>query len=453
MKNLFLTQPYLLSLHPSEEMNIVWIQRQPGKGIVHYGRTCEMECTVNAECYEITGIRMPGSEDGYKDVPEENLIMPVWQCIAKITGLEPGEKIFYRCQANETATQTYYFHTAPKPGMPFKFAQLSDLQGLPHCDETIRQVGYEKPDFILYSGDAGYYSWRADQWFDLGEPWQDDESARKAFFPCMQQQSGAELMQYCPIFVCPGNHELDDLRVGMDKEFGMKDENWNWSVFMQLFRPLYPDPDTTLTGKRWYSVDYGDMHIISLSIVRWAMWGAYEAPGWRLVDSIAPGSPQSEWLRQDLDASRAKYRWVIQHWHLLNKGTDVQNNLCQPVINEKGEVSYPEDHGTYLMELFEKGGVNAVSYGHSHVYERYYTRGTHYIEAAFMSICYREEDAPLHPSGLLPIVEDNSRRSFLMVERKENGLFGTGRYVSDHKEIFDQYQIADETGRSVLAEE
>ena len=271
----------------------------------------------------------------------------------------------------------------------------------------------------------------------------------------MQQQNGAELLQYCPLFMCPGNHEVDDVRVSWEKAFGSRDENWSWSVYMQLFRPLYPDRDVSLTGKRWYSADYGDLHIVSLSVQRYARWSAYEAPGWRLTDSIAPGSPQISWLERDLRCAQTKFKWVILHWHLLNKGHDVQPLLCQPVIDEQGNAAYPYDHGEILMDIFEAGGVNGVSYGHSHVYERYYAKGAHYIEAANFTICYREENAPVHPSGRVPIVEDNSGKSFLIVERRDGGLFGIGYYAAYGQEdarsrVFDLYQIADERGKSVI---
>ena len=78
---------------------------------------------------------------------------------------------------------------------------------------------------------------------------------------------------------------------------------------------------------------------------------------------------------------------AIQHFHILNRGGDVQFNLCDPVIDENGKATYPHDHGGMLMDLFSENHVNAVSFGHSHVYERYFYKGTHYIEAAYLSIC------------------------------------------------------------------
>lgn len=445
---LFLTQPYLLSLHPATEMNVVWILSKPLDGMVEYGDTPELGKSLSAECYEIKGLRVPACDTGYGENPEDNVPISVWQYIVKIEGLHPGQKIYYRCLAGEEATQVYDFHTAPKAGEPFRIAQTSDLQGIAACESTIYKIGCMHPDVILYSGDVAYLTWRADQWFNLGEPWQDEVSAARAFFSCMQQQNGARLMQYAPTFLCPGNHEPNDFRYGMYKEFYMAEESWNWSVYMEMFRPLYPDPDTTNTGVRWYSADYGDMHLISLSINRWGWWHPSEYPGLRVYDSIEPGSPQITWLEEDLK-KESKFKWVIQHFHILNKGSDVQEYLCEPVPAEDGTMTYPNDHGGRLMDLFEKGGVNAVTYGHSHVYERYYTKHAHYIEAAYLSCCYRKEGALPHPSGLLPIVEDNSRRSFLIVDRKEGGLFATGYYAEPEVEVFDEYQIADESGRTV----
>jgi hypothetical protein len=52
-------------------------------------------------------------------------------------------------------------------------------------------------------------------------------------------------------------------------------------------------------------------------------------------------------------------------------------------MDEEGNASYPNDGGQMLIDLFSANHVNAVTYGHSHVYERYFTKGTHYIEAAY----------------------------------------------------------------------
>ena len=152
---MFITEPYLLSLRPSTEMNIVWIQRHPQQGIVEYGfEPDKLAYTLNAEVYELKGIRVPGSEEGYTDIPEDHTPLALWQCIAKVEGLQPGQKVYYRCKSGEFETQVYHFHAAPKAGEPYRFAQLSDLQGSRGCDKSAWEIGCEKPDFLLYSGDC-----------------------------------------------------------------------------------------------------------------------------------------------------------------------------------------------------------------------------------------------------------------------------------------------------------
>lgn len=443
-----LTQPYLLTLHPAEEMNIVWIQSAPSPAYVEYGRTDALGTRAEARCYEIRGFRGPGADGTYGDSPYTHPEVSVWQYIVKLSDLSPGETIHYRVFGCGEYSKVYFFHTAPSEGSDYRFVQISDLQSLPNCDHTVHNIGTFHPDFILFSGDAAYVSWRLDQWFDTGEAWQDELSVKSAFFPCMQQENGARLMQYAPLFFSPGNHEPDDMKCGRLPEGEGKDA-WSWSIFMQLFRPLYPDSDYGINGKRWYSADYADMHIVSLSINRFSHINAYGKNEYILLDSFTPGSPQLTWLEEDLSHDNSRYRWVIQHFHILNRAWDAKFNLCAPETDDEGNAIYPHDGGQQLIDLFSAHRINAVTYGHSHVYERYYTQGTHYIEAAYLSITFAKPDSPPHPSGLLPVLEDNSRRSFAIFERRSDGLFAEGYYAAENPIVFDRYQIANSDGTPV----
>lgn len=449
MNSHFLTQPYLLTLNPDREMNILWIQRNPGTHCyVEYGSDETLDSTVEATQYCVQGLRSAATDQGCTEIPEENPLMDVWQYIAVIRGLCPGQRIWYRCVSDGEKTPVYSFHAAPEAGNDFRFVLMSDLQGKAPCDEVVRRIGDENCDFLLYAGDLTSLSWRADEWFDLDTPYQTAEEKRRSFFPCMQQP-GSRMMSWCPTFFCPGNHEVNDLRSGRNPDFALDNEKRSNSIFMQLFRPLYPKQDLNFGGEKWYTARYGDLQIFSLCIVRWASWDAYQVPGWPLMCDITENSPQIRWLTEEMKKSDAKYKWVIQHWHLLNKGSDVQIPLCEPVITENGLVSYPEDCGTaVLMPLYEKYGVNAVSFGHSHVYERYYVRNVHYIEAAYMTVCYREKNAPLHPTGAVPVVENNNFRSYVIVDRTEEGLTARAHKAEGEPMIFDTYRIADAEGRS-----
>lgn len=425
-----LTQPYLLSLNPANEMNIVWIQLCRTPTHVEFGSTPALGNRAETQCHEIKGLRRPMEDGTYGPTPAGHPEVSVWQYIAKIENLSPGETVYFRCCYGDEYTKTYFFHTAPPEGEEFRFTVISDLQALPGCDESVYQIGRFHPDVILFAGDATYESWHFDHWFD-NDGTEDNDTGKRAFFACMQQENGARLMQYAPTFVCPGNHELDNRSCTSPEEC-------NWSVFMQMFRPLYPDMETGPDGRRWYSANYGDMHIISLNVNRvWLETGFY------VCDSIAPDSPQIRWLENDLKNDRSKYKWVITHFHLLSKAWDAKFHLCDPVTDAGGNVTYPHDYEGMLRDLFSRYGINGVSYGHSHVYERYCDKGTHYIEAAYLSVTFSKPDDTPHPSGLLPVAEDNSRRSFMIAKCSNDGIFVTGYYADSKPVAFDEYQVAD----------
>ena len=72
------------------------------------------------------------------------------QCIAKIDNLKVGQKIYYRCVAGDTSTKIYDFHMAPQSGGKYTFVQMSDLQELKGCNDTVYKAGCMHPDFILF---------------------------------------------------------------------------------------------------------------------------------------------------------------------------------------------------------------------------------------------------------------------------------------------------------------
>lgn len=273
------------------------------------------------------------------------------------------------------------------------------------------------------------------------------EEDGKTWFEIMQQEEdGAELLQYTPIFPVPGNHEVDDQRVFVDKERAAKNDDWSLSIYMQLFRPLYPEQEYTKGGKHWYSVDYGDLHISYISCFRWQDWDGFEAPGWAMFDDISADSDQVKWLEEDLASTDAQYKWVNMHWHMLNRGQDGYFPVSEPVV-EGDRATYPNGDYAYdvLRPLYEKYEVDAVSFGHSHVYERYLINGVNYIEAASIGNSYREEDDPYHPSGNRPVFEKNDVRSFMILTKDDTGISAKGIAASgDAKgEVFDEFYVAE----------
>ncbi len=408
------TEPYLLSLSPATSMYVCWLTSRPAaESWVEYGPSEAYGRREKAVIYEIEGMTTVDAAGAY-GVP-----LKVYQQIVHLKGLEPGRFYFYRASSDATTTRGYYFRTAPRPGAPVKFALLSDLQLKAQITESVKLVGQQYNDFIVYAGDMTNAPIKAGEWFTLpGAPEQDD----KRWFNVMQQTAdGCRLLQYMPLYPAPGNHEIDDQTLLSDRKLTAR-EKLSMRIYMQLFRPLYPDQQYGAGGRHWYSADYGDLHLVSLSLTRWFNWPATQAPGWYLFDDVKRGSPQFDWLEQDLAGVAVRqYIWVTQHWHMFNRATDVSVPYTDPVpsASDPEKMEYPADRDFLLRDLqplFEEYGVNAVNFGHSHVYERYRVNGVSYIEAASIGNTYRTAKDPVcSPNGPCPEFEWLPTRTVMFV--------------------------------------
>ena len=74
------TEPYLLSLHPDSEMNILWLTREPVQGYVEYGPTPALGNRVEAVSMN-KGLHLRTAE-GYDPDPARTPELPVYQLIA-----------------------------------------------------------------------------------------------------------------------------------------------------------------------------------------------------------------------------------------------------------------------------------------------------------------------------------------------------------------------------------
>ncbi|MFH1572120.1 MAG: metallophosphoesterase family protein [Gemmatimonadota bacterium] len=241
----------------------------------------------------------------------------------RVEGLEPGRTYHYQVQSAAAGQQVhggpYPLQAAPLPGTPVSFAVTSETGGFGD-DHTNRrlfaQLAAWRPDFLLVVGDAvgrgsRYADW--ERWF---------------FGP------GRQLLHTTPFYLCPGNHEEMDL-----PPTGPYQPERTWLHELTAA----PEPGT------YYGFEYGDGHFTALdspSLV------AYEDGQPRATDALAEGSPQLEFLRADLAAARAPWRFAFYHY--------------PPYVS--GDYEVPQMRR--LAPLLEAGGVNVVFSSHTIVYER-----------------------------------------------------------------------------------
>ena len=88
------TEPYLLTLKPATEMNVLWLAKEMCEGYVEYGPTPALGNRVEAKPYRFEGLRTSAKPDGYDPEPENNPEIEVCQLIATLEGLEPGSVVY-----------------------------------------------------------------------------------------------------------------------------------------------------------------------------------------------------------------------------------------------------------------------------------------------------------------------------------------------------------------------
>lgn len=171
-------------------------------------------------------------------------------------------------------------------------------------------------------------------------------------------------------------------------------------------------------GEKYYAQKFGDVFLIGLYVTR--IWrtpsldanarGKYrEAEGdlntpdnWGhgefIFEDIAKGSAQYNWLQGVLDSpefKNAKYKVVMMHQPVHGLGDNSNPGYVNPVQvidrDASGKITavryeYPPSEDIFIRDvepMLEKAGVNLVYSGHSHVWNRFQSKGgLKYLESS-----------------------------------------------------------------------
>lgn len=391
----------------------------------------------------------------------------IWRHEAEVTGLSAGLCWPYRvtsAEADDRSVSSDQFMLCPAPmvGQPLKILLTSDHQLKPmtpaNLQKVVETVG--QVDAVFFAGDLVDVADRASEWFDT--------DAGNAFFPCLQGRAtydlerdgnttryvGGAIIQSAPLFPALGNHEVMG-RFSMEQTLGdqfndpvpqtiaqqryaeaaaqvnpdndpavqqtwLKDHSFNTDTYEELFSLPTDSPG----GKKYYAVTYGDIRLISLYVTNiWRVpsldagargryrerdedltdpdrWGY----GQHIFESIAPGSPQYEWLQAELNRpefQQAKYKIVMFHHPPHTLGDNIVPAYTDPVqaidyfpdgTIKAVRYEYPLE-ADYLirdvMPLLEDAGVHLVFYGHSHLWNRFVSdSGMHFLETSNVGNTY-----------------------------------------------------------------
>lgn len=352
--------------------------------------------------------------------------------VATIDGLSPGETVEYTAHTGDAATPAFTCRSKVSDGEGVRFLLTSDAQGSPLATQAIARVAdVAGPfDFIVFPGDLPERPFVAEDWW-APVPNGNEVGSRPethAFFPVFQGYAwteasqgghvqGAPLLQSLPLYAAIGNHDVAGV-VGFDWNPSRIDPRGSdTTTFEELFGP----PDKPVGERKYYAFTYGNVRVVVLFVARaWrradhvgktgptyeeehpedpARWTHGRFP----FTSIAPGSPQYEWLARELKSSawsEAEYRIVALHHPIYSMGHDWTPPFVEPepveVRDERGVLRsrryrYPAEKDVLrndLAPLLARHGTHLVVYGHSHTYNRFRVDGVHYLESSHLGKVY-----------------------------------------------------------------
>ena len=310
------------------------------------------------------------------------------------TGLQPDTKYYYRTRYRPGGTSgsfsagpEYTFHTQRSAGNTFTFTleadeHLYDKKG----NHSLYQVcldnqAKDQPDFMMSLGDI------------FGDDHKPGEMTA-AKMDSLHKEYRPYLGSIChsiPFFVCLGNHE------GENNYYLAQTPPDNIAVYATTSRKFYypnPYPNSFYTGntdvepygignpENYYSWTWGDALFVVLDVYRDQCDTSAKPTNW----AWSLGLPQYTWLKNTLENSTQKYKFVIAH-HTRGEG---RGGVTTARYFEWG--GYEANGTTWgftakrpgwakpIHQLFVDNGVNIFFQGHDHLFAREELDGVIYQE-------------------------------------------------------------------------
>jgi hypothetical protein len=313
--------------------------------------------------------------------------------VLKIENLSPDKTYYYRIQYkdksanNFSASSEYFFSTQRGKGKKFSFTILSDThlydkKGSSGCMmATMQNMERDSADFIIDMGDT---------FGDDHNPTTiTDEEVKKLHLNLLPYFG--ILCHSSPLYLCIGNHE------GENGYYLLQTPPDNLATYETKWRTKYypnPYPDGFYSGndeiepngigrpQNYFAYEWGDALFVILDVYRY--YTANEKPqkwDWTI------GEKQYFWLKNTLEQSKAKYKFVFaHHTHGQGRGAATTAMLYEwGGYDDAAKTKYTFDKnrpgwGKPIHQLMTDNGVQIFFQGHDHVFSKETVDGLVYQE-------------------------------------------------------------------------
>jgi predicted phosphodiesterase len=316
-----------------------------------------------------------GAADAWRQTAEVALT-PYTPVHIDLTGLKPGAAYDYQVHARRKSAeqfesvQTSRFTTRPAGAAAFSFALATDAHLTPfHQDRldifarasaSIRARG---PAFLALLGD------NIQTFGTHGGP-MTEERFGPALYAILRRGLG-ETAPSIPVFVLNGNWEGEN---------GWHPENQRqWAIQARKAFIPNPRPDTYPQGggmdQDYYGFTWGDALFIVLNVTGYTTIDHAHSGGIGQADDWTLGETQRNWLHDRLKRSREKWKFILIH-HTVggNAGDDVNSRYGRG----GGRAAHVGEQAV-IHGWMKQYGVQALFYGHDHVFTDQVVDGIHYI--------------------------------------------------------------------------
>ena len=315
-----------------------------------------------------------------------------------LSDLTVNTKYYYRLRYKNNAVTSfnssteYFFQTQRNKGEAFTFTvesdeHLYDKKGIRSMYQiTLNNQALDKPDFMLSLGDIF-----GDDHYPTTITSNDLNLLHKDY-----RQYLGTICHSIPFYISLGNHEGEN-----DFYLNQNPPN-NLAVWGTYWRKYYypnPSPNSFYSGnmdnepygigspENYYAWTWGDALYVVLDVYRYQNVNSDKPQNW----DWSLGLKQYTWLKNTLETSTAKYKFVFAH-HIRGQG---RGALTNAKLFEWG--GYEADGKTYgfdknrpgwgkpIHQLFKDNGVNIFFQGHDHLFAHEVLDGIHYQEVPMPS--------------------------------------------------------------------